>query len=236
MIIVDADGDRLAQRRGDSMDRGASGSSISSWIAACLHRVRCLGRTRMRSAANSHAASTFLVRSVDGCWISVHGTVIGVGRTPRAAVIIEPAHPDRITPLLMAIHGLTPREREVTRLVLQGRSTTQIANRLGISPHTVQQHLKGIFEKGGRTESARARRGPVLRELRAPGPGQRSAGQSEEADPRRFATPGALRRIRLPGDRRRSPTRPDWLTARGDDGDGASTTTTVIREAAPWPC
>jgi DNA-binding CsgD family transcriptional regulator len=47
----------------------------------------------------------------------------------------------------MAAYGLTQREQDVTRLVLKGDSTVQIAEALGVSPHTVQQHLKSIFVK-----------------------------------------------------------------------------------------
>ena len=44
---------------------------------------------------------------------------------------------------------MTQREQEITRLVLCGDSTSEIAKRLFVSPHTVQQHLKSIFEKTG---------------------------------------------------------------------------------------
>ncbi|MGE5635507.1 MAG: response regulator transcription factor [Nocardioidaceae bacterium] len=64
-------------------------------------------------------------------------------------MIVEPAHPARITPLLMSAYGLTQREQDITELVLRGHSTAQIAERLVVSPHTVQQHLKSIFDKTG---------------------------------------------------------------------------------------
>lgn len=49
----------------------------------------------------------------------------------------------------MSAYGLTEREQDVTRLVLQGDSTAEIAGRLVLSAHTVQQHLKSVFEKTG---------------------------------------------------------------------------------------
>ena len=70
-------------------------------------------------------------------------------RRRRVAVIVEPAQPARITPLLMSAYGLTEREQELTRLVLRGHSTGEIAETLVISPFTVQQHLKSVFDKTG---------------------------------------------------------------------------------------
>jgi DNA-binding CsgD family transcriptional regulator len=87
------------------------------------------------------------VLSQTGRWIVLHGAALVSDRSRRAAVIIEPAHPARIAPLLMAAYGLSVREQEVTRLVLQGASTAEIAERLFVSAHTVQDHLKSVFEK-----------------------------------------------------------------------------------------
>ena len=64
-------------------------------------------------------------------------------------MIVEPARPAQIAPLLMSAYGLTEREQDVTRLVLQGESTAAIADRLSLSANTVQQHLKSVFEKTG---------------------------------------------------------------------------------------
>ncbi len=42
---------------------------------------------------------------------------------------------------------LTPRERQIARLILQGHSSKSLAKELGISPSTVKVHRKHIYER-----------------------------------------------------------------------------------------
>jgi DNA-binding CsgD family transcriptional regulator len=98
-----------------------------------------------RALLVGEAVSRVLSRT--GTWVVLHGATLVSGGSRRVAVIVEPAHPARIYPLLMSAYGLTERERDVTRLILQGRSTSQIAEQLVVSEHTIQQHLKSIFDK-----------------------------------------------------------------------------------------
>ena len=49
--------------------------------------------------------------------------------------------------LISARPPLSTREVEVVGLVIQGRSTTEIANLLTLSPDTIKTHLKNIFHK-----------------------------------------------------------------------------------------
>jgi DNA-binding CsgD family transcriptional regulator len=103
---------------------------------------------RAATGTGSHGPIRHRVPTKRGGWAILHGTVLeGGGR--GAAVIIEPARSPEIAPLLLAAHGLSDREREVTFLVLQGLATSEIAERLFISAYTVQDHLKAVFEKMG---------------------------------------------------------------------------------------
>ena len=75
--------------------------------------------------------------------------MLGDGANARAAVILESARSPELAPLIADVYGLTERERRVTQLVAQGRLTRDIASELHLSPYTVQDHLKAIFEKVG---------------------------------------------------------------------------------------
>ena len=108
---------------------------------------RALRSAESRDEPGEVALARVLSRS--GTWVVLHGATLVSDGSRRIAVIVEPAHPARIAPLLMSAYGLTEREQDVTRLVLQGESTATIAERLVVSAHTVQQHLKSIFEQTG---------------------------------------------------------------------------------------
>jgi DNA-binding CsgD family transcriptional regulator len=118
-------------------------------LPTAVHAVA--GRALRTAESHDDPGEIALARvlSRSGTWVVLHGTSLVASGSRRVAVIVEPAHPARITPLLMSAHGLTEREQAVTRLVLQGDSTAEIADRLVVSPHTVQEHLKKIFEKTG---------------------------------------------------------------------------------------
>src|SRR5579875_735906 len=109
-----------------------------------------------------------------GRWVALHGALLQTDSRRRVAVIVEPAHPARISPLLMAAYGLTAREQDITRSVLSGLATTEIARTLHISPHTIQQHLKAIFEKTA-VNSRRELVAKVFFPLRAAAARQRAA-------------------------------------------------------------
>ncbi len=63
--------------------------------------------------------------------------------------MVQPSSPQHVIGILMEAYGLTPREQQVAQLVTYGMSDTDISRRLGISPHTVRDHLKKVFDKTG---------------------------------------------------------------------------------------
>lgn len=88
------------------------------------------------------------VRTPSGHWLVLYASRLnGSGDQRQTAVLFELAQSVELAPLLMQTYQLTKREAEVTRLILRGWATTEIAATLQISQNTVQDHLKAIFEK-----------------------------------------------------------------------------------------
>ncbi|HZD71027.1 MAG TPA: helix-turn-helix transcriptional regulator [Actinomycetes bacterium] len=117
-------------------------SKIVQAVAA-MARSADPGQDPLRIGARSR------VRTRSGSWLLLYGTRLAGGADNRTAVIIQPATPAAVAPLVTLAYGLSERESQVTRLCMQGLSTRQMAHTLALSPHTVQDHLKSIFAKTG---------------------------------------------------------------------------------------
>jgi DNA-binding CsgD family transcriptional regulator len=56
-------------------------------------------------------------------------------------------HPGTVYERAQTSLGITEREREVLKLLAEGRSNKEIARRLELSPNTVKTHVAHLFEK-----------------------------------------------------------------------------------------
>ena len=103
----------------------------------------------MASGARAAASGGFRARIRDarGQWAALTASPLVGESDDDVAVVIEPVSGDQLVGMMLAAYGLTPREREICREVMAGRSTADIAAQLFISVHTVQDHLKAVFAK-----------------------------------------------------------------------------------------
>jgi DNA-binding CsgD family transcriptional regulator len=108
---------------------------------------------RARGLAANEAAEPLQARARaftrGGRWLLLHGAQLDGSASGLTAVIVEPARPADVVPLVIRAYGLSEREQEVTHLVLRGLSTKEVARRLDLSPLTVQHYLKVVFERIG---------------------------------------------------------------------------------------
>lgn len=110
--------------------------------------------SRAKAVANDldRRPARLRVRDRNGRWLLLHATSMTPlcgQESDTVAVVIEPASRSEIAPIVVEALSLTSREREVLGALSAGRSTSEIAAGLFLSPHTVRDHIKMIFEKAG---------------------------------------------------------------------------------------
>ena len=101
------------------------------------------------SGIDQHAPSARVHMSA-GTWLTLRAARLGgPGKVDEAdiAVTIESTSPTERVAVFERAFGLTAREAELLRHVVSGANTDQIAQEMFLSAHTVQDHLKSIFNK-----------------------------------------------------------------------------------------
>jgi DNA-binding CsgD family transcriptional regulator len=127
-----------------------SGGTVEAGLRSpSIHAIASATRNAIAAEAGARELPSAAVKTPAGSWLVLHGGLLGDLRSGGIAVFIQRAHPTLVAPLMLKAYGLTPREQEVAQLVLRGATTAQVAQRLAISPYTVGDHMKAIFEKTG---------------------------------------------------------------------------------------
>lgn len=120
-------------------------AEVPTPLFALVARARAVAEGRERVPARLR------LRDGRGRWLVLHASALygGRGDTGSVAVVIEAAKSAEIAPILIDAYSLTPREREVLGAIARGGSTAEIAAELFLSPHTVRDYVKTVFEKTG---------------------------------------------------------------------------------------
>jgi DNA-binding CsgD family transcriptional regulator len=109
-----------------------------------VYPVATLSRTA-EAASAAHA----LERTVDGRWVMIEAAPLEGDDDGKVAVTLRAATPRETFVLLCRAHALTRRERDIVAAIVAGLDTRAVTERLFISRHTVQDHLKSVFRKIG---------------------------------------------------------------------------------------
>jgi DNA-binding CsgD family transcriptional regulator len=113
--------------------------------------IPLLMRARAIAQGHERGPARLRLRDRSGRWLVLHASCVGLGSAGPGgvAVVIEPAKSAEIAPIIIEAYGLSPRERDVVRAIARGSSTQEIAAELFLSPHTVRDYIKAVFEKVG---------------------------------------------------------------------------------------
>jgi len=149
VVVLAADGSIVSMN--DAAERWLADLPDADWPPSVQVPIPVLSAaSAARSAADGADVDTSVrVRTTTGRWLVIHASTLRGNDDEQTVVLLEPAEPSQLSSLILDAHGLTPSQAGVVALVLRGYSTQQIVNALGISAHTVQEHLKHVFDKLG---------------------------------------------------------------------------------------
>jgi DNA-binding CsgD family transcriptional regulator len=124
--------------------------------------VRRRGQATSRTEGEAQAVRRV---QIGGTVYSLRGSLVGeqlLGAEPAVLVTMVASAPAPLTDdTLASDYDLTPREIQVARLIAEGLSNTEIAERLGVKFFTARNHVERTLSKLG--VPSRHRVGPLLR-------------------------------------------------------------------------
>jgi DNA-binding CsgD family transcriptional regulator len=140
MIILDVN-DKITTTTPGALEvleaLGASDGELPAQVRAAATKARW-GRITTNLSTR--------IRDGNGNWLRLHVTPIE-GELGSVALLFERARPNDLARILLDSYGLTQRETDIVLLLARGLSTKEIAAELALSPHTVRDYVKSIYDK-----------------------------------------------------------------------------------------
>ncbi len=150
LVVLDAAGEvqlvtgparpLMAALRGPGLE-GADERPPGALLAAAAYARRAAREGRAHPGAVA-------IPTASG-YITVHAALPEGHAGGDVALVLERAPSPQATALRLEAHGVTEREREVAALLARGLTNVAIAEQLVLSPYTVQDHIRSLFEKTG---------------------------------------------------------------------------------------
>ncbi len=145
MIVVGADERITASTPG--ADRVLEALRVKPDQDGRLPHIVRAAVVKARWGRTSTTLSTRL-RDANGTLLRLHVTPLE-GQVGAVALLVERAHPNDVARVLLDSYGLTHRETDIVLALARGLSAKEIAAELALSPHTVRDHVKVVYEKTG---------------------------------------------------------------------------------------
>jgi DNA-binding CsgD family transcriptional regulator len=119
-------------------------------IVGLAHRVRS-------NRDGNREEERIRVRGLSGRWYTLRASLSEPNASGDSSlvVVIRPSIPVEVAGILSQLYGFSAREREVVAAVTRGDATKTIAADLGVSPHTVTEHIdRACYKLGVRGRKA----------------------------------------------------------------------------------
>ena len=144
------------------------GVDIPVWMLITMFRASAIRHGAGDGTARTHVRTRRR-------WLVSHASCLrqSDGSIGETALVIEPAQPTAIAPIVVEAYDLSDREQQIIRLIARGAGTTEIADELFLSRHTIHDHVKTIFSKADVSSRGELDREALRRVLRAHAPRRR---------------------------------------------------------------
>jgi DNA-binding CsgD family transcriptional regulator len=149
LVSMNAAAERWLAEMSDAVWPATSELPVPVYTVAARLAANEVPAAHGNELSDERVRSEVRLRTTSGAWVLFHASRMDGPGGRQTAVVIEPASSRQLVSVLLAAQGLTPAQERVAALVLRGFTTREITAHAHISQHTVQEHLKAIFDKFG---------------------------------------------------------------------------------------